>query len=353
MRRWFLLLIALGLLAGCDGLLGEGEDTVLVVVATDGGRLIRLNASDEEANQAWSAELPASSAVRLLVSGADVFAASGTQLAGFDLDSGAALWTAPHDFGVTVVNVVGPIDNLLFALTFDDLVAIDLANGDEVWRQDLNLTLTDAADEALVAAGGALILGGSPIRSIDPATGDVLATFDTPDSDIRALAIEGGSVFAGLADGLVALDAVSLSQEWRVDAAAQVDNLALGGGSVLYSVLGGGIAAVSTGGADEGAAEDGEIFQQLAVDGERYLGVRADGLLAAWDRTAFASCTVAADCPVLWEVPGTSATVDALAVGSNAIYYANGGILDAVIRGDGGSLWTYQTDGNVVAVVVP
>lgn len=352
-QRLILLLTALTLLPACDELLG-GDDGTPLVVATDQGRVIRLNATDDEAAQAWTADIPSSSAVTLLVSGSDVYAASGTQLNAFDLETGEARWSAPHAFEVTVVNVVGPIDGALFALTFDDLVALNASTGEELWRQDLNLVLVGAADEALVASGGTLVLGGDPIRRIDPATGDELQAYDTPDSDVRALGIEGGAVFAGLADGLVSLDASSLAEGWRVGASGQVDNLALGGGTVLYSVLGGGIAAASSSdGSSLGAAEDGEIFQHVAIDGARFLGVRADGLLAAWDSTAFADCTLDGECATAWEVPGSSATVDALAVGSDAVYYSSGGVLDAVIGADGGSLWTYQADGNVVAVVVP
>jgi outer membrane protein assembly factor BamB len=353
MRRSIQLLLVLSLLPACDSISGFFDDAVPLVIATSNGRVARLDATDEEASPVWDAEIPPSSAVTLLVSGGDVYAASGSQLQAFDLETGGTLWTAPADFGVTVVNVVGPLGGALFALTFDDLVAVDAATGVELWRQDLNLTLTDAADEAMVAGGGALVLGGDPIRSLDPATGDVLATFDTPDSDVRALVLSGGAVLAGLADGLVSLDPSSLSLGWRLDAPDQVDNIAGGGGSVLYSVLGGGIAAATDAGAPAGAAEDGEIFQHVAVDGDRFLGVRADGLLVAWDRAAFADCTAAAACASLWEVPGSSATVDALAVGGDAVYQASGGILEAIIGADGGALWDYQTDGDVVAVVVP
>lgn len=348
-RHMLLFLITATLLPACEDVLGG--DTTPLLVATDQGRVIRLDANDEAATQAWTAEIPSGAAAKVLVSAGTVFAASGDQVAAFDLETGAARWSTPRSFGVTVVNVVGPIDGAIFALTFEDLVAVDAATGEEQWR--LDLILADAADEAMAASAGRLVLAGDPIRSIDPATGTELQVYDTPDSDIRALAIDGGAVYAGLADGLVSLDASTLVERWKVDSTAQVDNLALGGGSVLYSVLGGGIAAVSSGGAAEGAAEDGEIFQHVAVDGDLFLGVRADGLLAAWDSTAFADCTLSAACPTAWEVPGSSATVDALAVGTDAVYYSSGGVLEAVTSAGGGSLWTYQAEGNVVAVVVP
>jgi outer membrane protein assembly factor BamB len=350
--RSILLLLALSLLSACDGLFGEDPTTALVV-ATDQGRLVRLDATDDETSQLWSAEIPASSTVSLLVDGGTVYAASGSELAAFDLESGDPKWSAPHAFGVTVVNVAGPLSGAVFALTFDDLVAVDAATGEEIWRQDLNLTLTDAADEALVAGGGTLILGGDPIRRLDPGTGAELEVYDTPDSDIRALQLLDGTVYAGLADGIVALDASTLIEQWFVAAPNQVDNLHAAGGSVLYSVLGGGVAAASTLGAAAGAAEDGEIFQHVAIDGDQFLGVRADGRLVAWEREPFSACTATADCTRAWEVDGSSATSDALAVGDDAVYFSSGGILEAVASIGGAELWMYQTEGSVVAVTVP
>lgn len=352
-RRPLMLLLAATSLTACDGFFELGDDGVPLIVATDRGRVARLDAGEDEATEAWAADVPDSSTVDILVDSQEVYVAAGDEVAAFDLSTGSAVWTAPHSFGVTVVRLAGPIDGILFALTFDDLVALDVASGDELWSQDLNLTLTDAADEALVADADTLVLGGDPIRSIDPTTGDVLQEFDAPDSDIRALELSGGVVYAGLADGLVALDSGSLTESWRIDTSAQVDNLTLGAGAVLYSILGGGLAAASLGGAPGGAAADGEIFQHVAVADSQYLGVRADGLLAAWDSEAFGGCSLGGDCATAWEVPPGSATVDALAVGTDAIYYPDGGILEAVASADGGALWSYQFDGNVVAAVAP
>ena len=353
MRRLAVLALLLPLTA-CDLLLDDPADGAPVYVGTDAGAIVRLAVGEEESTPLWSSPIEESAAVVVLARGEDVYASSGDEVLALDAGTGDPVWPERRRLGDTITNLAGPVDGLLFALTFNHLFAVESGNGEIAWQKDLSFELTDVSDGALAAEDGMVVLGGNPIRRLDPANGDVLASYPSGDSNIRQLRIAGGQAVAGLADGLVSLSLPGLAESWFVATPDQVDNVAIDGDTVAYSILGGGIAAVDAGAAAAaGAAEDGEIFQHVATSEGLILGVRADGALSAWDVGPFASCTLAASCEADWVVDAANATVHALAVSDPDVFLANGAVLDRIGLADGSDLGSWQTEGAVVAIDVP
>ncbi len=353
MRRLALLALLIPLTA-CDGFFDDPPEGATLFVGTDAGEIVRLSVGEEESTALWTSEIEASATVVVLARGGDVFASSGQEVLGLDAETGEAIWTERVLLGDTVTNLAGPVEGLLFALAFNNLFALESGTGEIAWQKDLSFDLTDVSDGAIDAAEGSVVLGGNPIRRLDPSSGDVLDTYASGDSNIRQLRIAGGRALAGLPDGLVSLNLQGLGENWFIATADQVDNVAVDGATVVYSILGGGIAAASaSGGAAQGAAEGDEIFQHVAAAEGLLLGVRADGALSAWDGTAFASCTADAECATEWLVDDANATAHALEVADPDVFLANGAVLSRIGLADGSDLGSWQTEGSVVAIDAP
>ncbi len=325
-------------MVGCGPILDD-DDGEPAVVATNTGAVQRIGAAEELVSVLWSGTIDASSSVSILADGSDVFVGSGQEVRAFDDgDGGNEVWDPPVSFATEVVALAGPGGGNLFVLTIDSLVALNVADGSEVWRQDL-FDLGDPANDALAFGAGAVFLGGDPISRLDPATGDVTHTADGT-SQISDVVVDGNSVFVGGPDGVTAFGATSLGESWHHPTSGDVDALAVGNGTVLYSVFGGdgGMGALTSSGNPIGEAEPGEVFQTVAVAGSLLLGARADGTLVALD---------AADLGEVWTAPGDS-TVWGLSTNAQTVFYATGGALDGLNLDDGSQLWDFAGNGDIV-----
>ena len=340
------LLVALGLsLGACELFIDEDPaDGTPFALATDQGSLQLLSGGTVSASLLWDAEIAAAGKASIASDGNSLFVGSGTEVNAFSQSSGAALWTAPIDVAGDVVALAGPGQGAVYAMTLDGtLAALAVNDGSLLWSVDLLVGLPGSSDDALLFAAGALLLGGDPIRSLDPADGSVRASYASGDSYVSDMAVVGSTLFAGLADGVVALSVSSLSEQWRHDTADEVDNLAVGSASVFYSVVGQGVGLLTTTGNPVAEAGGDAVFEALAVSSENLLlGARSDGTLFAWDEAALAD---------VWSVPDLSTPVQGLVSNSNSVFYAHGLFVDGINLSDGSSLWIYTSPGNPVGLL--
>jgi len=329
------------LLLGCGGFLDD-DDGEPALVVTSTGAVQRLGATEDGVSVTWSGSIDPSTNVRIVSDGSDVFVASGQEVRAFDDgDAGTELWDPAVSFATDVVAIAGPAGGALFVLTIDSLVAVQVADGAELWRQDL-FDLGDPSDDALAVVDGALFLAGNPINRIDVADGTVTHTA-AGSASISRLVGANGSVYVGGPSGVTAYSSSSLSQAWHHDTDGSVDELAIGNGSVLYAVFGGtgGLGLLTSSGNPVGEAEPGEVFQAVAIGGSLLLGARADGTLVALD---------AADLAEVWTVAGDSG-VWGMSLNSQTIFYATGGELDGLNLDDGGQIYgPFTGNGEIVAV---
>ena len=335
--RWLLVLVAVMILPGAD-CLGplDDDDGEPVLVGTDGGEVQRLSASEEQVSVSWTASIDPSNQVLAAPARADGLVASGQELRGFGRDSGDELWDAPVSFASDVVALTEG-SGLVFALTFDSLVALDVSDGAEAWRVEL-FDLGDPADAALAFGAGAVFVGGNPIARINASTGATTHTADGS-SSISDIVVSGSTLYVGSPDGVQALSASDLSEDWLHPTASEVDHVAVGSVSVFYSVFGGGVGALTLSGNPTGTALDGDVVQALAIGGNLLLAARSDGLLFAFDE---------ADVSEVWNVAGDS-EIWALSVNDQTVFYATGGALDGLNLADSSSLWSFTSSGRVVA----
>ncbi|HCP47831.1 MAG TPA: hypothetical protein DIU15_17455 [Deltaproteobacteria bacterium] len=331
------LLLALG---GCDlGLFDD--DGAGFLVGTDAGKVFHLIGGDSQASFGWEADIAASSKVVMDGSGDDILVGSGQEVVALSAMTGESLWGQPVSLGDDVVAVAGPLSGVAIVMTLEPfLVGIDMADGSELWRLDLLLS-GNASDDAVAVGSSGVFLGGTEILKLDPQTGAEQAYYNTGtgSSYVVDIQVAGGTVYAGLEDGVVALSASTLSEEWRHPTADEVDNVSVGGSSVFYSVIGGGVGALTQlGGNLVGEAEDGSVFEALSVGGNLLLAARSDGTLLAYDE---------ADMAEVWTIDGAAgAAVRDLVTSGDTIFYAAGSYVDGINLSDGSSLWSYDPSGN-------
>ncbi len=340
-RTHLFLLILPGILAACGPILDD-DDGEPVVVGTSSGAVQRFGATEEAgASVIWSGSIDPSNNVRIIADGSDVFVASGQEVKLFDDgDAGADFWDPPVSFATDVIAIAGPVGGAIFVLTDSALVAIQIADGAELWNIDL-FDLGDPSDDALTVVDGALFLAGNPTNRIDPDTGDVTHSA-AGTASISRLVGASGSVYVGGPNGVTAYSSSDLSQSWHHDTDGSVDDMVVSGGSVGYAVFGGtgGLGLLTTSGNPVAQAEPDEVFQALALGGNLLLGARADGTLVALDE---------ADLAEVWTAPGDS-DVRGLSLNSQTIFYASGGTLDGINLADGGHLYgPVSGNGSIVA----
>jgi len=338
-----LLCSLLPTLGACDAF-SIDDDGEPFAVATDQGAVLALSGGTDSAALLWEAEVAASSRASIVADGSGLYVGSGQEVEALGRDSGAALWAAPATLVGVVVALAGPGDGAVYAMTLDGtLCAINTADGATRWSVDLLTTLPGSSDDALAFAGGSLLLGGDPIRSLDPADGSVRASYTSGDSYVSDMAVVGGTLFAGLADGVVALDLSSLEEQWRHGTEDEVDNLVASSTSVFYSVVGQGVGLLTTTGNPVGVAGGDGVFEALAMSSDNLLlGARSDATLFAWDESTLAE---------QWSVSASNTPVQGLVTTTLSAFYANGGYIDGVTLEDGSSLWTYQAPGSPVGML--
>jgi len=338
------LLCSLSLsLGACEGFTDDDDDDgTSFALATDEGALQLLTGGNS--SLLWDAEIAAASTASITSDGSSLFVGSGTEVNAFSQSSGAALWTSPVSLPGDVVALAGPGEGAVYAMTLDGtLSALAVADGALLWSVDLLVALPGSSDDALLFAAGSLLLGGDPIRNLDPADGSVRASYVSGDSYVSDMAVVGSTLYAGLANGVVALSVSSLSEQWRHDTEDEVDNLSVSSASVFYSVVGHGVGLLTTTGNPVAVAGDDAVFEALAVSSENLLlGARSDGTLFAWDETALTS---------VWSVPDLSTPVQGLIIISDRVFYAHGVFVDGINLSGGESLWVYTSPGNPVGLL--
>ena len=341
------LLFSLGsVLAGCDLFIDDEDSGDLFVLATDQGSLQLLSGGTASASLVWDVEIAAAGKVSIVSDGSSIFAGSGAEVGAFSQASGVALWPAPASLGGDVVALAGPGEGAVYAMTLDGtLAALDVTAGALLWSVDLLIDLPGSADDALLFAQGSVLLGGDPIRNLDPADGSVRASYPSGDSYVSDMAVIDDTLFAGLADGVVALSVESMSEQWRYSTADEVDNLVATSSGVFFSVVGQGAELLTTTGNPIAVAGDDAVFEALGASSDNLLlGARSDGTLFAWDEAALSE---------QWSVADLSLPVHDLVVRGESVFYGHGLFVDGINLSDGGSLWIYSSPGNPVAMLGP
>lgn len=337
--RLLCLSCVLLMLSGCDGFgIGDDDDSVLALV-TDEGEVRVLGGSDDNVETTWTSSISASAHAPLVVSGSSIYVGSGTALARFSLQDGSAPWTQvelPSD----VLTLVSPSDDRVIVLNFNEIMGFDGDSGATLWTRNVLDDLLGVADSALDSEGGVVALGGDPTRLLDAETGNDFAEHGTGTTAVADVVLDGGSVFIGLATGVIAVDSETADAQWAVSTAAAVDGLTVSGGLVFYSTLGGGLGILDrSNGEILGTAEPGEAFRDVAAAGDVLLAARSDGTLLAYD-TALDE---------IWRQEGAS-SFGGLAAGSRNVYYASGGAVEALSLEAGDYLWQRDYPGAVVSV---
>ncbi len=341
MRKFCVLALCslLPTLTACEGFFGDDDDEGdLFALATDQGTVQVLSGGDVSTTLVWEGETAGSGTAVMASDGLALYVGSAQQVVAFSQATGAELWSAASALTGEVVALAGPGAGALYAMTLDgSLSAVDVADGSTLWTLDLLVDLPGASDDALIFADGFLVLGGDPIRVLEPSDGSVLASYATGDSYVSDLAVVAGTLFAGLADRVVALSLNSLGELWSHPTADEVDNLVAGGGSVFFSVLGGGVQLLTTSGNPVASAGDDGVFEALARSSNNLLlGVRSDAALFAWDELALSE---------VWSVADADTPVRGLVTSGASVFYGNAGYVDGINASNGNSLWYYQPPG--------
>ena len=133
---------------------------------------------------------------------------SAGRLAAVNADTGQTAWTA-RDGAMGPVAVAG--GSVFFVNDEDQLLRLDAATGEEVWRIDMPYFTKDrdkrrrdiVAHYGPVLAGGRLVIASSDglIRSFDPASGALVGTVELPNGAASAPAIAGGVLYVVSKDG--------------------------------------------------------------------------------------------------------------------------------------------------------
>ena len=338
-----LLLATIELDADGDGVLDDDDAGDEVLVATDAGTLGLWSATELEVTSIWRTDIPSANRVALTADSDTVYDGPGSEISAFPLaassESQEALWTwsAPDD----VVALVGPGGGAVYAMTTSTLHAIADGDGGELWSIDLLLDLTGVSDDALVYDGGDLILGGNPVRRIDPNSGAVTNEYETTSSDVSGLAISGGVVYVAAAEGVLALSSGALVEQWVHATAVEVDAVAVGSAGVAFAERGGGVGSLAANGNPVFVSADQDVYDGLlAVEG-LVVAARSDGALLGFD---------AADGASVWVVDSLGGPVGGLDATGLTIFYGHANVLDGVNVSDGSALFSLSPSGRPVAI---
>ncbi|WP_347313062.1 PQQ-binding-like beta-propeller repeat protein [Defluviimonas sp. SAOS-178_SWC] len=133
---------------------------------------------------------------------------SAGRLAAVNADTGQAVWTA-RDGAMGPVVVAG--GSLILVNDEDQLLRLNTATGEEVWRVDMPYFTKDkdkrrrniVAHYGPVLAGGRLVVASSDglIRSFDPASGALVSSVELPKGAASAPVVAGGVLYVVSKDG--------------------------------------------------------------------------------------------------------------------------------------------------------
>lgn len=138
-----------------------------------------------------------------VIAGSTVYTGSAAgKMAALGMEAGDLVWAA-DDGAANAVVVAG--NALFFVNDEDQLVRLDAATGEAVWRTDMPYFTKDKdkkrrdihAHYGPVLAGGRLITASSDglLRAFDPASGKLIGTADIPGGAAAAPAVAGGTLY--------------------------------------------------------------------------------------------------------------------------------------------------------------
>lgn len=170
----------------------------------------------------------------------------------YDSASGDVLWSAPEEVNMLEASTPAVVDDRVYATAWGDVVALDRANGDLVWRRDLespsqhSATVHDGAVYASTNAATVEAYGAGDGERLwrTEVEGSVVQTAPavTDDAVYVAGRLEGGSGAA-----VVALDASDGEQRWRYEVEGGTPSpVAVAGDTAYVAVDRGGVHALST-----------------------------------------------------------------------------------------------------------
>lgn len=239
-------------------------------------------------------------------------------------------------------------DGTVFAATHgDDLVALDAATGTERWRASL---FDEGVGSSPAVAGDTLLVGawGTGLAGVAMATGEQRwrRTVGGPRFGFGAVVGETAYLSAGYSL-LLALDTTDGAERWSYDTARPVDRPdypddvtlpAYENGTVYYGNLAG-LVALDAETGDEQWRLDGRFLTVTVRDGLVYAVDAAEGRLYALDTAG----------RVRWQTrTGSNGRVQSVAVDDDAVYfgaqYFSPGVVRAHDRRDGTELWRTELE---------
>ena len=191
----------------------------LALFSSDDGVLHAVALADGA--ERWTFEGPPPMHGPLVIDGR-VYAIDGQGfLHGFDLADGRLVWTS--DTSVPGPSDLGILDGRLYVGTNDGFLAsFDAANGRERWR--LSVSPAGAAVKAPAATDGILVAASDDLQltALDPDDGEVRWTSSVGNDMVGTPIIHNGAVYLGAGPDavngmLVALDAATGTERWRID----------------------------------------------------------------------------------------------------------------------------------------
>ena len=150
----------------------------------------------------WRAELPdagALSTVPIVPDDTVYVAGASGQVVAVDLATGEQIWTSePTGFNIGPFGVAVDTDRVYALDGSEGVVALDRGDGSQIWSTDVTATPTTGIDIQPIVVGDVVIVSSVPISTqgiytpgdrgvvyaLDAATGDVRWTFDTVEGDL-------------------------------------------------------------------------------------------------------------------------------------------------------------------------
>lgn len=194
----------------------------VVYVANDTGLVRALDAATGETR--WDYQVASTGGAELVDVADAVYVEMDSVLAALDRDEGSTRWRyAPGDEEEQVIIGAALSNDVAYLVTFDQVAAV--ADGDELWRRDVEDRDVDADPEiAGVAAGRLFVVAGNDpheyrLHAFDATTGErdwVSEPIEYPNEEYAPqAAVHDEVVYIG-SERLRALDAATGSERWTV-----------------------------------------------------------------------------------------------------------------------------------------
>jgi outer membrane protein assembly factor BamB len=286
----------------------------------------------------WTARVAETDSVSFAVVGTTVVVGAGARVHGLDEATGEELWTADV---IDQVVALTQGDGRAYALGFTALTALDVADGSVAWTLDFTTDgIAGVSFADPVFSGGAVVLGGDPVRRVAADTGNVATTYATSDTEMLGLAADGGDVFVGTRSGIFGLNS-AFTELWSHPTTDEVDRIVPTPSGIFYSQVGAGVGLVSSTGEAVWNVDDGAVYEALRGAEGVVVGARLQGTVHAFDPVGGTQ---------IWSVTETSSPVRGLAVSGTTVLYGGGGFVQGLALADGTVLWEWSPGAPPVGV---